>query len=202
MERIHFHKQGNPERPTLLLLHGTGGTEHDLVPMAVRLDPGATIVSLRGAVIENGQYRHFKRLAPGVFDEIDLRKQTDNLETFLDEASQRYGFDRKKIVAFGYSNGANLVASHVFRYPNSLMGALLLHPLSAGPIESHPGLLGFPVFIGAGRDDPLCPVPLTVKLEQQLVTAGAHVETGWFDNGHRLSNEELNAASAWYKRHF
>jgi len=202
MERIHIFKQGQPKRPTLLLLHGTGGSEKNLIEIAAKIDPTASLLSLRGEVIENGQTRHFRRLAPGIFDEKDLVKRTDDLAVFIDWAAHVYALDRSRIVAFGYSNGANLAASHLLRFPHSLAGAILLHPLSAGQIDKLPAIENTPVFIGAGTDDPLCPLESTKRLTEQLKKAGAAVELNWFSHGHMLSSGELSAAADWYKRHY
>src|SRR5690606_31403766 len=113
---------------TLLLLHGTGGTERDLLPLAERIDPEASVLSVRGNILENGMPRFFRRLAEGVFDEEDLIFRTHELSDFLLQASKDYKFDRDRVVAVGYSNGANIAASMMFHIPDALMGAILHHP--------------------------------------------------------------------------
>ena len=126
----HIFKKGpNPEKPTLLLLHGTGGNEYDLLPLGEKIDREANVLSVRGNVLENGMPRFFRRLAEGVFDEEDLIFRTKELNEFLDEASARYGFDRSNIVAVGYSNGANIAGSLLFHYRDALKGAILHHPM-------------------------------------------------------------------------
>src|SRR5690606_34628251 len=107
---------------TLLLLHGTGGNENDLLPLANHIDPSANVLSVRGNVLENGMPRFFRRLAEGVFDEEDLIFRTKELNEFLDEAAEKYEFDRNNIIAVGYSNGANIAASLLFHYENALKG--------------------------------------------------------------------------------
>src|SRR5690625_1592958 len=115
MKMKHIFQKGNdPSKPTLLLLHGTGGTEQDLLPLSENIDPDANILSVRGNVSENGMPRFFRRLAEGVFDEEDLIFRTKELNEFLDEAAETYGFDRDQVVAVGYSNGANIAASLLF----------------------------------------------------------------------------------------
>ena len=110
----HIFKQGaDKSKPTILLLHGTGGTEQDLLPLAELIDPEASVLSVRGNVLENGMPRFFRRLAEGVFDEEDLIFRTNELHSFLNEAAEEHGFDRANIVAVGYSNGANIAASLV-----------------------------------------------------------------------------------------
>src|SRR6476659_6247575 len=106
-----FNKGQDPTKPTLLLLHGTGGNELDLLPLAGRIDDEANVLSVRGNVLENGMPRFFRRLAEGIFDEEDLIFRTKELNEFLDEAAKEYKFDRNNIVAIGYSNGANIAAS-------------------------------------------------------------------------------------------
>lgn len=123
---IHIFKKGNDEsKPTLLLLHGTGGNERDLLPLAERIDPNANVLSVRGNVVENGMPRFFRRLAEGVFDIEDLIKRTEELNEFLNEAADQYGFDRDHILAIGYSNGANIAGSLLFHYQDALKGAIL-----------------------------------------------------------------------------
>ncbi|SFH92765.1 alpha/beta hydrolase [Pisciglobus halotolerans] len=117
---IHLFKEGNPTKPVFLLLHGTGGNEYDLLPVAEFIDPEASILSVRGNILENGMPRFFKRLAEGVFDEEDLIKETKQLYDFINQAAEKYHFDRKKVIALGYSNGANIAASLLFLYEQSL----------------------------------------------------------------------------------
>lgn len=124
-----FQKGNDSSRPTLLLLHGTGGNEHDLLPLAEIIDKDANVLSVRGNVLENGMPRFFKRLAEGVFDEEDLIFRTTELNNFLDEAAEKYEFDRTNITAVGYSNGANIAASLMFHYENALKTAILHHPM-------------------------------------------------------------------------
>ncbi len=121
---------------TLLLLHGTGGNEHDLVPMAAQLAPGVSVLSPRGKVLENGAPRFFKRLAMGVFDEEDLKAQAADLAQFVRDATHRYGLDARRVYALGYSNGANMAAALVLLYPEVLAGAVLLRPVL--PLEVEP----------------------------------------------------------------
>ncbi|GKV55174.1 carboxylesterase [Sporosarcina sp. NCCP-2222] len=196
----HIFQAGNPQHPTLLLLHGTGGTEQDLLPLGRMIDEEASVLSVRGNVLENGMPRFFKRLAEGVFDEEDLIFRTKELDAFLDEAAAEYHFDRSNIVAIGYSNGANIAASLLFHYAKSLKGAILHHPMVPRRGIGLPDLTGVPVFITAGKNDPICPAQETMDLDSLLTEAGAQTEVHWEMNGHSLTQTEVAAAAKWYEK--
>ncbi|OZU87427.1 carboxylesterase [Virgibacillus indicus] len=194
-----FQKGKSPSNPTLLLLHGTGGTEQDLLPLAELIDADANILSVRGNVSENGMPRFFRRLAEGVFDEEDLIFRTKELNEFLDEASEKYEFDRNNVVAVGYSNGANIAASLLFHYQDALKGAILHHPMVPRRGVDLPDLTGKDVFIAAGTNDPICPAQESEDLKSLLENASANVELHWENRGHQLTLEEVQAAGQWYK---
>lgn len=193
-----FIKGKDLNRPTLLLLHGTGGDERDLLPLAERVDKEASVLSVRGNVLENGMPRYFRRLEEGIFDEEDLVFRTKELNDFLDEAAVEYDFNRDNMVAIGYSNGANIACSLLFHYENALKGAILHHPMV--PIRGIrlPDLSEKNIFIGAGTNDPICPPEESKELKALLEKANAKVEIHWEDKGHLLTNEEVEAASKWY----
>ncbi|MHA6253360.1 alpha/beta hydrolase [Oceanobacillus sp. CAU 1775] len=196
----HIFQKGNDEtRPTLLLLHGTGGNEQDLLPLAEIIDKDANVLSVRGNVSENGMPRFFRRLAEGVFDEEDLIFRTNELNDFLDEAAEKYSFDRDNITAVGYSNGANIAASLMFHHQNALKTAILHHPMVPRRGIELPNLEGKRVFIAAGTNDPICPPQESEELHELLEKAGAAVEIFWENRGHQLTMNEVNAATAWYK---
>src|ERR1700731_948211 len=119
----------NPESPTLLLLHGTGGDERDLLPLGAELWPGAALLGVRGKVLENGMPRFFRRFAEGVFDVDDLKSRTEELANFIDAASERYAFNKKRLIAVGYSNGANIAASLILLHPHCLAAAVLFRAM-------------------------------------------------------------------------
>lgn len=199
----HLFKEGtNPSKPTLLLLHGTGGNEQDLLPLAEMVDPEAAVLSVRGNIVENGMPRFFKRLAEGVFDIENLKEETKNLAEFIDEAAQKYGFERNNVVAMGYSNGANIAGSLLFQYQDSLKGAILHHPMVPLRGIELPDLSHVPVFIGAGENDPICAPEESKDLKQLLEGAGATVEIDWGQHGHSLTQKEILAASEWYAKNF
>jgi phospholipase/carboxylesterase len=199
----HIFKQGsNASKPVLLLLHGTGGTEQDLLPLAEMIDPEVSVLSVRGNVSENGMPRFFRRLAEGVFDEEDLIFRTKELHEFLDKAAKEHGFDRSNIVAFGYSNGANIAASLLFHYDDSLKGASLHHPMVPLRGIQLPNLSGVPVFIAAGKNDPICPAAESEELDELLRGAGAKTTVHWEMNGHTLTGSEVAVAADWYRSQF
>jgi phospholipase/carboxylesterase len=197
----HFYQKGkDPQKPTLLLLHGTGGNELDLLPLAGRIDENAGILSVRGNILENGMPRFFRRLAEGVFDIEDLKFRTKELNEFLDEAAEKYEFDRSNILAVGYSNGANIAASLLFHYEHALKAAILHHPMVPLRGLKLPNLDGVSVFIGAGTNDPICPPEESTELQQLLEGANAKVELHWENRGHQLTAEEVEAAAQWYRQ--
>jgi phospholipase/carboxylesterase len=193
-----FQKGKDSAKPTLLLLHGTGGNELDLLPLAERIDDEASILSVRGNVLENGMPRFFRRLAEGVFDEEDLIFRTKELNQFLDEAAEKYDFDRENIIAIGYSNGANIAASLLFHYQNALKGAILHHPMVPRKGIELPDLSGKSVFIAAGTNDPICSPMESTELQSLLEKANAKVELHWENRGHQLTMNEVEAAALWY----
>ncbi|MBB6675841.1 alpha/beta hydrolase [Cohnella lubricantis] len=198
----HLYHQGNEAfAPTLLLLHGTGGTERDLIPLAQAIAPEASYLSVRGSVLENGMPRFFRRLAEGIFDEEDLVLRTAELNEFLEQAAEQYEFDRSRVVALGYSNGANIAGSLLFHHENSLAGAILHHPMVPRRGVQLPSLTGVPVFIGAGTNDPICQTAETEELRSLLEGAGAEATVHWERFGHQLSGGEVEAAANWYREH-
>lgn len=197
-----FVKGSNSQAPTLLLLHGTGGNEQQMLPIAQVISSSSSILSVRGNVLENGMPRFFRRLAEGVFDEEDLIFRTHELNEFLVEASNEYGFNRNNIVAVGYSNGANIAGSLLFHHANSLRGAILHHPMVPRSGIDIPDLHTIPIFIGAGTNDPICSPVETEELDELLSSAGASVTVHWEKFGHQLTASEVDAAAEWFRGQF
>jgi predicted esterase len=195
---IHEFVPGSGAR-TLLLLHGTGGNERDLILLGRELDPNASLLSPRGKVLENGMPRFFRRLAEGVFDLEDLKKRTHELADFVVAAAQRYEFDLKKIVAVGYSNGANIAASIILLRPETLAAAILFRAMVPLIPESQPDLSSVRVLIGAGSMDPIVPASETKQLAELLRNAGADVTVRFFQGGHALTPEDIHAAQEWLR---
>ena len=199
LDFTHEFIPGSSDR-TLLLLHGTGGDENDLIPLGRQLDPTAALLSPRGKVLENGHARFFRRLAEGVFDLEDLQRRTDELVDFIVAAGQRYEFDWAKLIAVGYSNGANISASVLLRHPKVLRSAVLLRAMVPFMPEELPDLSGVQVWIAGGKQDMIIPRANTEQLAQMLSTAGAEVTMHFFDAGHALTNTELVLAKRWLER--
>ena len=182
----------------LLLLHGTGGDENDLLPLGAALSPGAALLSPRGQVLEQGMPRFFRRLAEGVFDEDDVGRRAAELGAFVTEARQRHGLAAP--IAVGFSNGANIAAALLLTQPGVLAGAVLLRamvPLSEPPAVD---LKGKPVLILSGAADPIVPAANAAKLAAQLSQAGAEVTHRTLPAGHQLSQADVNLARDWLAR--
>ncbi|MBA3474184.1 MAG: alpha/beta hydrolase [Rubrobacter sp.] len=188
-----------PGAPTLLLLHGTGGDENDLLPVGRMLDERAALLSPRGKVLEYGMPRFFRRLAEGVFDHEDLIDRTHELAEFVERAVDEYGIDRRRLFAVGFSNGANIAASLLLAYPRLLAGAILLRAMVPFEPERTPDLSGTPVYLAAGRSDQMVPPENTERLARLLREAGADVTLDWQPGGHGIGPEEIQAARNWFE---
>lgn len=189
------------DAPTLVLLHGTGGDENDLLDLGRLLAPRAALLSPRGKVLENGMPRFFRRLAMGVFDLEDLQHRTHELADFVTAAAEVYKLNPQRIIAVGYSNGANIAASTLLLRPEVFSAAVLFHPMVPLVPEDLPDLSGVPIFIGAGRFDTMIPPEQAQKLVLLLQQAGADVALEWQPGGHALTQAEVQAAVEWLQRH-
>ncbi len=182
---------------TLLLLHGTGGDENDLVPLGRELAPDAALLSPRGKVSEYGAARFFRRLAEGVFDHEDLLFRTHELASFIEATAEEYGFDPSGLVAVGYSNGANIAASLMLLHPGLLRAAVLFRAMVPFEPDVVPDLSGMPVFLAAGRGDQMIAPENTERLAEILREAGADLDLRWRNTGHALTYEEVAEAKEW-----
>lgn len=182
---------------TLLLLHGTGGNEDDLLGLGRALDPEAGLLSPRGKVLENGMPRFFRRLAMGVFDVEDLLARTSELARFVDQSVKDYSLDPGQVVAVGYSNGANIAASLLLRHPEVLSGAALLHAMPPFQPDELPDLSGKPILLTAGRHDQMVPGDQAELLAGLYRKAGADIRLEWMPGGHELTQQEVQAATDW-----
>ena len=187
-------------RPIFVLLHGTGGNERDLIPLAEMIDPQASYLGVLGEVSEQGMPRFFKRLSEGVFDEEDLVYRTKRLHDFLLQAAKDYQFNFNKIILLGYSNGANMAQSLLLHYPGFYRQAMLHHPMNVRKEVPFSDLSHTSIFIGAGSFDPLCPIEETHYLEERLLKAHAKVHVHIEMAGHELTRNELIEAIDWYQK--
>ncbi|WP_207481997.1 alpha/beta hydrolase [Arenibaculum pallidiluteum] len=186
------------QNPPLLLLHGTGGDENDLMPLGRMLAPDAALLSPRGKVLEGGMPRFFRRLAEGVFDEADVRRRAAELADFVDEAREAY--DLPAPVAVGFSNGANIAAAMLLLRPGTLAAAALLRamvPLAEPPAAE---LAGTPVLILSGDADPIMPAGNPARLAAMLAKAGAAVQHRTLPAGHGLGQADLTITRDWLDR--
>ena len=195
---LHEFVPGNSDR-TLLLLHGTGGNERDLIPLGRELDLNASLLSPRGKILENGMPRFFRRLAEGVFDLEDLKTRTNELADFVAAAVRHYKLAADQIVGVGYSNGANIAASVLLLRPEIMHAAILFRAVLPLIPDKLPDLSSVRVWIGAGDQDPILPTSETQRLVELLRRAGADVTIRFFNAGHGLTNTDIEIAGQWLK---
>lgn len=197
----HVYQPGKPTSPTLLLLHGTGGNERDLLPLARALSPDSAVLSPRGNVSENGALRFFARRAEGVFDPAEVVARTHELAGFIAAASKTYGFDSHQLTAVGFSNGANIAATLLLLRPESLGRAVLLRGMVVldQPAAAQ-SLTGKRVLLANGRSDPIIPLDHPPRLAALLRAGGADVTEHLFPAGHGLTQADIAAAQAWLRQ--
>jgi phospholipase/carboxylesterase len=193
-----FEPATRPGIAPLLLLHGTGGDENDLLPLGQMISPGAALLSVRGQVLEHGMPRFFRRLAEGVFDEADVKRRANDLADFVEAARDAYGLAAP--LALGYSNGANIAAAMLLLRPNTLQGGILLRamvPLSQPPEAN---LSGRSLLLVSGQHDPIIPPANGDRLAAMLTRAGADVTRRVLPVGHQLSQADVSLAREWLAR--
>jgi predicted esterase len=201
---VHKFVPARPDDPhpvTLLLLHGTGGDENDLLPLGNELWPGAALLGVRGKVSEKGMPRFFRRLGEGVFDVEDLKLRTEELAQFIEAASERYDFSTKKLIAVGYSNGANIAASLILLHPHYLAAAILFRAMVPFTPDIIRDFRNLSVFIGAGDRDPIIPRGQPEELAAIFESGGADATISWHGGGHELGSDDIEAAKEWLSRH-
>jgi phospholipase/carboxylesterase len=196
---IHRYEPGrDPARAPLLLLHGTGGDETDLLPLGREIAPRAALLSPRGNVLEGDMPRFFRRYREGLFDEDDVRRRATELSHFVAEARRAYGLARP--MALGYSNGANIAAAVLLLHPKTLAGAILLRATTPLTEPPKPDLSGIPVMILSGLSDPVIARSGAETLARALASAGAQVERVELTAGHGLTQADVERAKAFYAR--
>ena len=183
--------------PVLLLLHGTGGDENDLIPLGRTISPGSPLLSPRGNVLENGMPRFFRRLAEGVFDLEDLALRTSELAHFLEDAANNYHLDPSRLIAVGFSNGANIAASLLLSSPQTLAGAVLIRAMVPFVPTTIPDLTGKPILLLSGQLDPIIPAAQPEQLAAIFESAGANVSLRWQRAGHSLTPADVSIATEW-----
>jgi predicted esterase len=198
MDFIHVYRPpAEAGGPILLLLHGTGGNEHDLVPLADTLLPGAGVLSPRGQVLERGMPRFFRRLAEGVFDIDDLKRRAAELADFIVASAGKYGFSTNDLTAVGFSNGANMAGALLLLRPDALGAAVLFRTMVPLVPDALPKLHATPVLLSNGKGDPLVSAEETERLAEMLRTAGADVTVSWQNAGHELTDRDVVTAREW-----
>jgi phospholipase/carboxylesterase len=197
-EFIHEFLPGTSSR-TLLLLHGTGGNERDLLALGRELDASAALLSPRGKILENGMPRFFRRLSEGVFDLKDLTHRTNELADFVTTAAKHYDFAMDQLAAVGYSNGANIAAAMLLLRPEILPIAILFRAMVPLNPDRVPNLTPVRVWIGAGDQDPIIPASETKGLVELLRKAGANVTIHLANAAHGLTNDDIKSARHWLR---
>ena len=198
---IHKYEAAKtPDGPTVLLLHGTGGGENDLLGIGRAIAPEANLLSPRGKSLDEGFPRFFRRFAEGKFDEADIIRRAKELSDFIINAANVYKFDSSRVFALGYSNGANIAAAVMLLHPKSLAGGMLLRAMVPLAPEKNPDLSGKKVLMCSATNDPIVPGENTLTLAALLKNAGADVAVQWVNTGHGLSQDDLNACAEWYAK--
>ena len=193
---IHRFERGQSSR-TLLLLHGTGGTEDDMLPLGRRMDPSAALLSPRGKVLENGAPRFFRRFGEGVFDEEDVKRRAHELAQFVETAATQYGINLNQVVAIGYSNGANIAAAMLLLDLAKFRAAILLRAMPPLSSPDVPSLAGYRVLISVGGADQIVPAAEGKRLADILRWAGADATVEVQDAGHNLVLNDIAVAQRW-----
>jgi phospholipase/carboxylesterase len=186
---------GSPD--TLVVLHGTGGNEDDLIGIGHTVAPGAALISPRGKVLENGAPRFFRRLGEGVFDPVEVRSRGEELAEFIREAATRYRRDPNRIFVLGYSNGANIASTVMLIAPGVIRAAILLRPMLVFQPEEKTDMTGTAALVSAGRVDPIVPATSVEALAQLLEARGAEVTLKWQLGGHNLVPSEVKDSADW-----
>jgi phospholipase/carboxylesterase len=193
---VHHEPGSDSSAPPLLLLHGTGGNERDLIAFGRQIAPGSSLLGVRGRLLEGSLTRWFRRHGEGLFDLADMAERAAELASFIASAGQHFGWSRAPI-AVGYSNGANIAAGLLMRHPGALSGAVLMRAMNGLSPEPGLDLAGTPVLLLSGRHDPLAPEASRAVLVAALKQAGATVNEQTTASGHGLEAGDAQAAQAW-----
>jgi len=200
MSFIHRFEPGSTNNPTLLLLHGTGGNETDLIEFGRAIAPRSNLLSPRGNVLENGMPRFFRRFAHGVFDLEDLKFRVEELLDFIKASAKKYDFDPENVIAMGYSNGANIAATLLLLHQRSLAGAILFRPMMILVPKKIPDLSGCKILVCAGEHDSMIDPAKTSELISFFQTAHAKVSVHHHPGGHELGRDDFESAQKWFSQ--
>ena len=195
----HVYVKGNSDH-VIILLHGTGGNEHDLLTLSNYIDQDATKIGIRGRILESGMPRYFKRLSPGIFDTENLIEETYWLKKAIESLCDQYELNDKKLHVLGYSNGANIASSLNFHYPQLFLTSLLFHPMLPFETFDYPPLKHQNIFIAAGKNDPIVPHDQTLELASTYQKFGANVEVFWSYSGHQITQASILEAHQFFEK--
>ena len=195
----HVYVKGNSDH-VIILLHGTGGNEHDLLTLSNYIDQDATKIGIRGRILESGMPRYFKRLSPGIFDIENLIEETHWLKKTIKSLCDQYELNDKKLHVIGYSNGANIASSLNFHYPQLFLTSLLFHPMLPFETFDYPPLKHQNIFIAAGKNDPIVPHDQTLELASTYQKFGANVEVFWSYSGHQITQASILEAHQFFEK--
>lgn len=195
----HVFQKGAPSSPALLLLHGTGGNENDLLDLGKMISPTSSLLSPRGKILENGMPRFFKRLAEGVFDLEDLHFRTNELADFILEAKKEYDLEDRPLIALGFSNGANIAASMLLQRPEILDGAILLRAMTPFEPKELPDLKNKKILMLSGKGDQIIPTENASRLARIFEIAEANIDFEIIPATHQLTQIDVDRSKAWLK---
>ncbi|MBY0328546.1 alpha/beta hydrolase [Patescibacteria group bacterium] len=198
----HYDKSEHGSNTTLLLLHGTGGDERDLLRLGRMLDPDAHILSPRGNVLEGGYNRFFERLSAGVFNEEDIITRSKDLAEFVAAAQAKYGIQHTKVIAVGFSNGANIAASLLLLHPIVLSGAILFRAMVPLIPKEQPDLSGVPILLLSGTEDTIIQQSKVYELKELFTTGKSQLTHEWLETGHEITSRDVEIATTWLTHNF
>lgn len=194
----YIYKAGSPGQPILILLHGTGADERNLLPVAEVLDPEATVVSIRGNVSEHGLNRYFKRHGEGNYDIDDLLKRGKELYAFIEELAEKHEFGLADAVYLGFSNGSNIAINMLLLEEAKINKAMLYAPMYPVPFDENLDLANAQIFLSMGESDPIVPLAESKHVIEMFTGLNADVTEFWV-NSHELNAESLLAGKKWYQ---
>lgn len=197
---IHHIIEKGTSKDVIILLHGTGGNERDLLNLSHYISKEATKIGIRGRILESGMPRYFKRLSPGVFDLENLIEETHWLHQTIIELFNLYDLNHHDIHVLGYSNGANIASSINFHFPKMFLSSILFHPMKPFDQFDYPNLKDQKIWIGAGKNDPIVPIQQTIDLANIYQEQGAEVEVFWSHSGHQITQEAILKAHQFFHK--